>query len=141
MELPHQRATSESVTHHASHDAIATLRKNRGVIWCWSRDFEELIQNDLLALQASVHGPLDETSHVSRSMSWPTDIIDVALTLRENNHIKSRTDTECFGISLKERVFLGLDNLAGTEGSSSGFAETRFGFEPLRTPFHSNGTD
>ena len=35
---------------------VAVLRKNRGVIWCWSRDFEELIQSDLLVLQANVHG-------------------------------------------------------------------------------------
>ena len=32
------------------------------------QDFEVLIQNDLLGLQANIHGPLDETSHVSHRL-------------------------------------------------------------------------
>lgn len=77
------------------------------------RNFEALIQNDLLAMQANILGPLDEASHVSRRL----DVL---------------ADTECFGVSLKERVFLGLDDLAGTEGSSSGLlAGSGFGFERL----------
>jgi hypothetical protein len=54
--------------HHATR-SIAAFKKigeSSGVgVRDRKRDFEALIQNDLLVLQANVHGPLDETSHVS----------------------------------------------------------------------------
>jgi hypothetical protein len=71
VELPHQRVTL--VTHPATR-RVAALKKigeseSSGVgVRDRRQDFEALIQNDLLALQANLHGPLDKTNHVSRML-------------------------------------------------------------------------
>jgi hypothetical protein len=66
VELPLQCVTS--VMHHAMR-RVKKIGEPSGVgVRDGRLDFEALIQNDLLVLQANVHGPLDETSHVSHRL-------------------------------------------------------------------------
>jgi len=60
-------------------------------------DLETLVEDDLLALEADVFGPLDEAGQIALGL----DIL---------------TDTEVLSIGLEERILLGFGDLAGTEG-------------------------
>jgi len=75
-------------------------------------NLEALVQDDLLALEADIFGPLDEAGEV-------TDGLDVL------------ANAEVFGGGLEERVLLGLGGLASTEGGSSGLLGRGLGFGRL----------
>jgi hypothetical protein len=64
-------------------------------------------------------------------MSWSTNIINVALTLRENNHTNNYLPKlNVLALASKRGFF--FDNFAGTEGRSSGLlAGSWFGFGRL----------
>jgi hypothetical protein len=71
------------------------------------------VEDDFLALEADVLGPLDEACEVSLG----ADVL---------------ANTKVFWGSLKERVLLGLCGFAGSEGSSGGLlAGSRLGFGGL----------
>ena len=87
------------------------LRDGRGYL-------EALGENDLLALEANIFGPLDETGQVGLGL----DVLTYRRSWISSSKTSSKTDhtnTEVLRRSLEERVLSRLGGLAG-EGRSSG---------------------
>jgi len=81
------------------------------------RNFETLVENDLLTLELDVFGPFDETGQVA---CWADVLTNTSCQfINSLTSIVTRTDTKVFGIRLEERVLLRLGRLAGTKWSSS----------------------
>jgi hypothetical protein len=100
------------------------------------RDFETLIEDDLLPLQADVFGPFDESGEVC----FRTDILTCSTNLLsacagsnkkqfERAGRRLLTDTKILGFALEQRVLLGLSDLGGAKGSGGGLLSgSRLGF-------------